>query len=467
MKNICVRNVITILFLFIFKFTYTQIVYDNKLEFEIKFINTPTIVSFKEKGFLVYTNRNENAEPFIIEKYDADLKKVKEIELDIKSGSKLYHKFENNDDLHLLFIIPYGNFVYYKINASTLEVQTYEGKISITTLIQSIASVGNYTYLALEKSRGIELLKIDLRSGEMTNIEIQIDDIKDKKFHITRMLIADGSKDIIVFIDSYKFSDFTFYILPIKEAKNIGSIIKIEYEFAEDTHIIPLTAASLGNDEYILTGYYTVDYTNPQGIFLCKTYNTQTIFFKPYKLREFKEFSANYKPPIINGSNKNGEDNVRYNIKIAQNPIIQSGDQFVFYGDFFEQVLEANNSMKPGEPTAYLVGHSYEQSLIAGFDQNGNLLWDKSYPLSGFLSKNIVSSITVFNPSNPLQLLVPGYGVHNKITINSLTGITQEEPIYGMGNYLYHDDKNYYFSGFSEHLSNKQGIFFIAKGHLE
>lgn len=465
MNNFRKVNLLIIFILFSIKITTAQIVYDKKIEFELKYESNTMIYSFKQKGILIYSEKSNPYSPIIIEKYNSELEKVKEIEIEPPTGYKLYQKYANETDLYLLFIVGYGKFICYKINVLTLDFKSYAGNFSSPSKIISLASTGNYLYIKIEKAHNTDLLKIDLTTAEITKIDIHIDGIKDKKLHITKMLIAEGPNDLIVFLDIDKFTDKTFYVLPIKETGKIGSIIKIE--FPEDTYIIPLTASSVGTDEYIFTGYYSSDYTNPQGIFFCKTYVTQTLFYKQYKFTDFKEFYSKYKPPIVKGSNKQGVSYIRYNIKLAQNPIIYSGDQFVFYCDFFEQVLELSNNMKPGEPVAYLAGYSYENSLVAGIDANGNLLWNNSFPLSGFLTQELISSISVFNPSNPLQLLIPGHGEHNKITIDPKTGTTQIDKIYGLGSYLYHQDNIYYFSGWSENLTKKKGTYFIAKGHFE
>lgn len=124
------------------------------------------------------------------------------------------------------------------------------------------------------------------------------------------------------------------------------------------------------------------------------------------------------------------ESNLSFNI--LAHKIIQRGDQYVMVGDVYHAVYhtETYTTFQNGKSVTHsrtvFDGWRFTFSIIAGFDKEGNMKWNSTFPLSGKLSWTLREQVKVLqNPNNDKIVLV--YNFNGEIRSQVLNGETLEE----------------------------------------
>ena len=402
-----------------------------------------------------------------------------------------------------------GDLAIVRYNVSDRSIKIFNGEIDEVYTItgfgvnNEIAYIGGYNLLSNGKTCLKQMmcycgLGIPMFLGVMDYKRHPILYTIDTKNNSSKLLPFEiGGSSRVTNIDNNTNSNLTDVLISNKlDRKNYFSIIN-EYENLNLKNTIKISTnneyeipngkiCTLNKDEKIILGTYSVrknksifstnkftDDNNSAGVYFAKIENNQQKFIKFHSFTKFKTFfdflsdrTKQKTQKKIEKSKAKGIE-LSYSYKLLVHDIINKGDEYImvaeaYYPQYHTDCYWTYDSY--GHPTqqCYSVfdGWRYTHAIVAGFDKQGELLWDNCFEIQDILSPYLKERVKVMLDGDNITLVYSFGGNINSKTINGNTVVSDKETTKVQTNYANDEVKENFRSDMDFWYDN----YFIAYG---
>jgi hypothetical protein len=175
----------------------------------------------------------------------------------------------------------------------------------------------------------------------------------------------------------------------------------------------------------IMNGHNAVS----SGLFFSKTNEDKTEFVKYYDFSEFQSFYKYVQQRYgTNAANRSKKRSRFSSYLLLIHDIIQKDGQYVmvaeaYYPEYetrYEQVYVAAAGNTPGHyetrPVEVFVGFRYTHAIVAGFDKEGNKLWDNTFEIENVLTFDLKERVKVlFDGTNTILAYSQNGSINTKV----------------------------------------------------
>ena len=187
--------------------------------------------------------------------------------------------------------------------------------------------------------------------------------------------------------------------------------------------------------QYIAGAYSPRSKEFSRGLYLGKFMNGRQQFIKFYEYGELENFfdylNPNRKSRVkekINKKRAQGKEK-RFNYRLKVHDIVQRGREYIMiaeayypkYSNYRTMVPYGpyNNSYRSTRNYSNIIGYRYTHAIVVSFDQNGNILWDHSFPIDDVTTQELTELVTVNVLKDKIELL---YLEENTIRSKTIQG---------------------------------------------
>jgi len=388
---------------------FTQAITENRIEFEQgEDYESYTLTPFGKYGLLLYA-KEEKGNTWKLERYNTDLKPEQKQNFEVPRGYYSRARYTSDEDLSMFYSNKSGKYIFYNFSGEELNLEKHIGQLPKKTIVKSMIAEGNLAYIACSNKKGPVLIQLNIKTGKTTLLPINISPYTPKYLSIERVQVLKEDKTVMVYINAMNKKDHNLYVMQFNEEGK--EISKFNLSKSTEKKLSSVSASALGNNEYIFTGTYSSkNAAYSEGMYMCKTTKADIDFMKFYSFTDFNEFFS-YLPErkqekIEKKKERYDEKNkeLTFNYLIAEHPIKKIGDNYILIGEAYYPTYrqEARTTTVNGQTTTSYVsvfdGYQYTHATVAGFDGEGNKLWDHTFELwpsyKPFFVKRFISSST-------------------------------------------------------------------------
>ena len=393
-------------YIFIAAFSFSALaqssITEKRVEFDLKDgFSNERVFEFDSKGMLIFSKQDKNEGQnsiYRFEKFNTDLVAEHEVTYSIEDKYYVDELYQTDKYVYIFFKTRRTDYRVVKYDFETETFKEVSGNLPNKSYIQFTACMDDRAVMGvIGKSNAISVISIDMNTGSETITPISIEGFKSKKLGFSNMETMPESKNILLSINAYISRKRTeLYVVRLDEAGQVQATTDIS--IGTDNNLRNARAYDIGNNEYILSGTYSVPNSGgSNGFFISRLAQGQLEPLKFYNFTELKNFLSylpeNQQRRIEKKKKRkenNGQElNISYNIA-AHSPI-KVAEDFIYIGEAYYATYRTETRTstsyvngKPVTTTTYVQvfdGYQYTHSFIAKFDKNGNLIWDQTFPM--------------------------------------------------------------------------------------
>jgi hypothetical protein len=430
-----------------------QLTYEKRIEIELKdnYIGE-TLYQFGKHGFIIRTYRKNmpgKKDEWKYDLYNTDFELAKTLK--VKIDSRLYadETFTNDSMVHTLFKDKNGNFSLVSIHVPNLEKTVVHGTLTRNISLSDMAILGDMAYLNAIIKKERFLLSINWKTGKKQLMPIQIDGYKSKNISMRNFQLLDDANEIFLYINaSDKKKESKFFTIRLGNDGDKNEMFDFSANFTQKINSV--TTYKLNEKEYIYTGTYSKEGGAPSGMLFCKgnvdkieTTNLisfSDMAFVAVEKEKEKDEESNKKSKKSSRRRSKSQSESSIHLNLAIHDIIPVDDGYLFLGEVYYPTYYTTSYIDyqtingvTTSVTRYKTvfgGFKYTKAILAKYDLNGDLDWDKSFAMSPsykpFYIKKFVS--IAIDSNNAIKLV---YANENKIVSKAIgldgTVITETE----------------------------------------
>lgn len=186
------------------------------------------------------------------------------------------------------------------------------------------------------------------------------------------------------------------------------------------------------------------DRQQANGLYFSKIKNGETDFIKFYNFSKFKNYFEYYNDRFKKKMTKKdqkraakGKTSIIKSMMLVHDVIsLKNGESVVcaeiYYPEYETHCYTTYSANGGASTTCYqvFVGYRYTRALIAGFDKDGELLWDQNFPIGEILTFNLKQRVKVMvGGDETLTFLYNNGGSINSLSIKNGEKITDKEVV--------------------------------------
>ncbi len=396
------------------------------------------IVPVGAEGLILFSEVEQGRYSFT--RYNTDLKEDWAIDLAVNPALDLTRYIYRDKALYLLFS-RYKSPMYQivKLNVRAGFAAKYEwGSIDRLEIIDFDA-IGNYMFIAGRTNNEPVLLHTSIYAKQArvlptafrnrTEIQSLEVDTLTQTLHAT--FVSGKNRDRSIIIRSFTPEGQSVQTVNLAtEEKNQYELLSGKVSDLNDREELVIGTFGTQGPIYARASTYnyfgygggsvyqgTADYS--QGVYISKLQNGQPAFTKYHSFTDFKNFfrfmggkQQERMESKIRKRKKQGKD-LRLQYRLLVHDIIQRNGQYIMVAEaYYPEYRSNNNYMYPG-PWGYGYGYGYggyspygrntpifdgwvyTHAVIAGFDEQGNLLWDNSFEINDVKTFRLQEKIKV------------------------------------------------------------------------
>ncbi len=415
----------------------------SRLEFEMKPTETqPEIVPVANLGFVIFNPGKEkkkdglSALKFSFYDTNFELKWEQKVVANKKLDLNYYEFFEGN--FYLLYNNPAKeDLEIVKINPLTSKVTNYQFYAIKGTKINDFLVSNNQVYIggAIKNAPLIQQLDLATKKTktlpsiiEGKSVEVQEVFVNEQTNSINAVISSKFDKNKIVIVRTFDDNSSNFNDLVIKSDR------KYDFHTAKVTNISPFEKLVMGS-----FGYRKSD--NTQGFYIAKFVEEEQRFIKFYSFTELKEFFSflgeRAQTRVENKAERKkqkGKD-LKIQYRLLMHELIKQNDQYVMIGEAYYPVYRNERFVDYYGYNRYynyrtvFDGNQFTHAVIAGFTEDGDLLWDNSFKINDIKTKNLKEKVKAYASENNITLFYNLEGEINKLTIHDNKVDTKEETL--------------------------------------
>lgn len=421
--------------------SFAQYHIESHITFDLRKNEVIPIVPIGKQGVLVTrTSQTEEGSEALYIKYDTNFMYVDSARVNYKyskefvkpspyiNGIKLIRAqgIQGNTESHLhnLMIDKDGNFIFFSLEYSSLQLTTAKGKLlakvdygqtqiysikGYTQLFPQIPTmkvIGDYAYFMGVRKDGHFLMIVNWRTGESKAVSVQIPGYKVKAIEIMEFQVME--EEILVFVKGVGKKEVQTLVIAFDmQGKEVS---RIKLPFSDKRHGEHILACRLEKGHYIISGTYTQEDSNfSVGIFCSEMNKGELSLFKEHSLLKLNSFISTlplegdmaYIERGLKKQEKTGEE-FFFDYPIVIHPPILMNDEFFFLGEAYhityKTVVDQHWSQGQSQSTERTVfdGNQFDRAIMIKFDKDGEIVWEKSLDMwEGFKSNTTTSTIKV------------------------------------------------------------------------
>ena len=411
------------------------------------------VVPMGEKGVLLFYESDEKDKSgntiWEFTKYDTRFKEVwtKNFPV-IKELNFIDYYYPGDNNLYLLVAKSpdsKGNYQVIDLNVTDGNIKSTNGKITMDASINELKVIGNNAYLI-----GTTLPSQGQACGQACFTYTCIPLITGKVLYKTNVILlnlnlATGISSIV----KNNYEGNTFIIgtevnakeniltvllknIPNKKESYLyrnkydvqGELISsIKLESKEDKEINSGRTMTINKNSEIMIGtYLTVNPkkrknmnsagSNSNGMFFASFEKEEQQYIKYYDFSKFSTFYTHFKTRLFSSNEtkiRKGEKTISYRLLVHD--IIKRDNDYVMVAEAYypQYHTEYRTSYRNGQMVSYTVevfdGYKYTHAIIAGFDFEGNLLWDNTFEIGDVVSYTLKERVKVLPYDEEIVLL--------------------------------------------------------------
>ncbi|MFN8355613.1 MAG: hypothetical protein U0Y10_14245 [Spirosomataceae bacterium] len=395
------------------------------------------VIPLQQNGVLVTLKKTDYfaSSPFVwkFTKYDTQLKEQWKAEFKVGFGKNPLLSYHNKHYLYWLFGDPDSDDIsIYKLDLVSGEVDEIEGEILAVEVVSHFRVLGNTAILA-GKYHDKPVVALFSFFDKSTKV---LPDLYSNHIDITDLEVDDDTQQVIVF--SRTLTQKTGCQLAIRRYSYDGKLLFTSTFPKGDHTLLSGKLIHINESEYLLIGNYAPTCSSySQGIYVTKVKGDETF---PIKYIEFSELANffNYMKPkrqqkiqekIARKKEEGKEAHFRYMLMV-HDFVKMPNDELVlvaesFYPQYKSPVNMVNPLMRSGDRNSE--SYRYTHALICGFDKNGNMRWDNSFPLKDLETERLSQQVQVTLQQNRLVLAYPKEGKINTQLISGSKVVKEKE----------------------------------------
>ncbi len=394
------------------------------------------VVPVDSEGLILFSETDQGRYSFT--RYTTDLQQDWSIDCNVNPALDLTRYIYRDKALYLLFS-RYKSPIYQvvKLNVRAGFAAKYEwGSIDRLEIID-FEAIGNYMFIAGRTNNEPVLLHTSMYAKQArvlpaafrnrTEIQsLEVDSVT-KILHAT--FVSGKNRDRSIIIRSFTPEGQSVQTVNLAtDAKDSYELLSGKVSDLSDTEELVIGTYGTQGPVYARASMYnyygygwgsmyqgSADYS--QGVYISKLQNGQPTFTKYYSFTDFKNFfrflggkQQERMESKIQKRKKQGRD-LRLQYRLLVHDIVQRNGQYIMIAEaYYPEYRSNNNYLYPG-PWGYGYGYNgyspygrnmpvfdgwvYTHAVIAGFDQQGNLLWDNSFEINDVKTYRLKEKIKV------------------------------------------------------------------------
>lgn len=414
-----------------------QISHEKRIEIKLPSYNLDEkihtfgkIYTFEKNGFIMYSKLSKyetkvkGKREWKYEKYDTELNKVET--KSILLGDNLVDDIiiKKKENLYSLFSNKKGNFSLFIMNSTDLKTTKIDGILPKKAFTVYMDIIGDYAFISLWMKKAPFLFSVNLKNGKTNLISVKIKNIDPKETYISGIKTLENANKVIAYV-TYPTSNKKSYIYVYSLSLKDNSIEIFDLTKNIEEKIMDLSVTELNEEKYILTGTYSNKsraYSN--GLFFSQISNNKLDDIKFYNYLDLDNFLTHMlkkkKKKAERKKEKReekGKEDKKINYRVIPHEIIPLYDGCLFLGEAYYDTYATGYD--GSQRTLFFDGFQYTHAIICKFDNDGNLLWDKTFKMQPkhkpFIPKHFIA-ITE-KSENSIKLV---YSSENKINSKSI-----------------------------------------------
>ncbi len=443
------------------------------------------ILPVGDAGMLLFgesDKKQKNLTLYDFTKYDINFTKEWVLNIKIPDNLTLKKQYydEQKNKLYLLMAKSRGayytsEFQILELDVNTKNTQTLSGVFPGKVYITDFVALNGFVYFGghqlppsydafLKQTYSLLLLYIPTFFGSMNyklKPVLHIANFNDKKSATFPFKLKGNTKISSISLDK-TINEVNVFLNHKESKKDINySMLKfnntgvhtesIDLALNENTDITSGKCLSLNNNEQIIIGTYNFRSKNLKesyltsspsstasvGMYYAKIINGKQEFFKTYPFSKFSNF-YNYltfrgqnriKKKIAKKKEKGKEINYQYNLLI--NNLIKKDNEYVMLAEAYypEYETRCETVFNPNGTTyqrcySVFIGYRFTHAILAGFDKDGNLVWDNSFEIMDILTYDLKPKVKYLLEDNEILLV---YSFNGELKSKVVSGNTVVE----------------------------------------
>lgn len=397
------------------------------------------VISLKEKGLInVYSEKAPSrSRKWTFKKMDINLNEVSKEEVIVPKRSYFHSSFVTKTHFHALFREGKKGYKIISLELSSMKLKEVSGEFPGKVTFGNMKVIGENVVLDTRTRKEAFLTLINWSIGKTRVLPIKIQGVKTKRIYFQNFQVLEDESELFVFVTAKAEKKTDTYVIQLDRKGNKRDFFCLTKKY--ENVISDISVSKVADNEYIYTGTYS-KYSSvvSSGLFMGKSKGSSVDFIESYnflKLNNFLSYLSVRKQKRIEKKKKRKErkgKELSYNYRIACHNILKKGDKYILVGEAYyptyrtETTTDAN-----GNTTTRTIfdGYQYTHAVVAGFDENGGLIWDNTFPLypsyKPFYVKKFIS-ISEANDKEVQMVFSAGRSIHMK-SINNFNGKTIED----------------------------------------
>lgn len=422
-------NKLLLLLIFFPTFLFSQTEQTGRVELEMKSSKRKyETIPVKEYGVILFTesdDRGKNFSNWLFTMLDTDFKEKWNITVAINDKLR-YNDFCLDDRfLYLIFTNHWiEEYSIIKIDFSTGEVKEIKGSYLKRFMIHSFKIKNDQMYIEGSYKGESALGYIDLDNTVFRILPITfegVSSIENISFE------KDSDLATVVFLNRIKRKESYLSLVSFRNGKKENYLL---INSIPGKNIVSARLNVLANGEKLIIGTYGEGGRFSNGMYICKFSGNDQKYIKFYNFNDMENFLSylsekkqeRFKEKIEKKEAQGKELNFDYNLLVHD--IIERENEYLLIAEVYYATYrtETYTTTVPGPTGPQMVlrmrtvfdGWLYTHALIAGFSQEGKLLWDNTFEMGDFKSFVLKERITVSAENNNKKIMLT-YGFGNSI----------------------------------------------------
>jgi len=360
------------------------------------------------KTGIVQSSRSEKAingeRVFRFTVYDESLREKSTSEFNYPKRMDVFRVIQNQNKLHVLLIngTTLPDFILLTFDITTDKISDVSGRFTEKFKIgysNSIYSNSNYNmlangdniYIAGAVKKVPTVCIIDSKSGDVSDFDMVVDNVKPKKVKIMFAEVLPESNEIVYYImHDYKrkIAELTAKIYTA-EGKLKNSIVINE---EGDRKISGIRGVNLGENQYAFVGSYGLNYSPETSVGICyfRAENDKMKVSKYFNYLDFQNYLKFLPEKVQERINKKKDrkeargKELEFTTGTIFHPLQVTSDGVVVLTECYYATYRTVTTFSNGRATTTQVfdGYQYTHGVLVKITDDGNAAWDNIFALS-------------------------------------------------------------------------------------
>lgn len=394
-----------------------------------------TVVPVGENGVILYTISKErlddrNKVKWFFTGYDTEFRQIWKSAYIIKDVFDIRDSHYSGGNLYLLYgRMHRDQFTMATVNARTGEIRSKNGAVPRRMTISTFKVYKGIAYINGMIRKRPHLILFNLQTGENKEFPLKFEgtgsfesiDIDEINNQVNIVYTVTKGKEKFLNIKSFRGSQLVDDLLIHPEG---------------DDNLLTGKLSTVSSREKIIVGTYAVKETSAaNGLYFARVINDDKFIINYYNFTHFNRFfdflPDREKERILKKrakqENKGKELNLGFQLLVHD--LIRQKDQYILIAEAYYPTYRTEpytyTTVINGVPiiqTRYITvfdGYLYTHAIIAGFNEEGIMLWDNSFEMGDFKSFSLEPRVNVSIKPDGIVL---AYGTYNEIKTKVIRG---------------------------------------------